>query len=83
MHMTCRVGLIVASVAKNSFFYSQSTYLTMLLETVVNSYDGCQSVWFLPIKMLYKLLVVPDSGEDKNSERLEYLESELACEIIV
>jgi hypothetical protein len=45
--------------------------------------DGCQSEWFLPIKMLFKLLVVPDSGEDKNCERLEYLESELACEIIM
>jgi hypothetical protein len=131
---TCRVGLIVASVAKISFFYSQSTYWTMLIETVVWSTrkrpslscwrvlanqqvesvtrslrrrfllrckaiiepmkdqeskklllwdDGCQSEWFLSIKMLFKLLVVSDSGEDKHRERLEYLESELACEIIV
>jgi hypothetical protein len=40
--------------------------------------DGCQSVWYLPIKILFKLLVVSDSGEDKNRERLEYLKSELA-----
>jgi hypothetical protein len=30
--------------------------------------------------MLFKLLLVSDSGEDKNRERLEYLESELARE---
>jgi hypothetical protein len=40
--------------------------------------DGCQSMWLLPIKMFFKQLVVPDSGKNKNHERLEYSESELA-----
>jgi hypothetical protein len=38
------------------------------LEMMVDN-DGRQSVWFLPIKMLFKLLVVPHLGEDKSRER--------------
>jgi hypothetical protein len=41
---------------------------------VVRVCGSCQSRCF------FRLLVVPDSGKNKNHERLEYLESELARE---